>query len=237
MSLTSVSNFNGATINAKATAVIVAYRALTLASVADDFITAAHATTGTAVHGFSQTAADAIGDAVGVAVDGIGIVEVNGDSSNIAAGDFLKVGTATGILIKATSGDTYVARALEPASTDGAKIQAHIIVNGYNAVLNGGATVSGTTGTVTQAQVDGRSYTVVCSNNGVCALAIPAAAAVSAGTRLIVYKSGTAGAVTITPATGTIAGGANLATIDAQNDRAEFIPIGTNWVILASTIA
>jgi len=67
----------------------------------------------------------AAGEAAGCAFSGPGMVEVNGNSANIAAGDFLKPG-ASGILVKASAGDWYIAQAMEPATADGLCIRAHI---------------------------------------------------------------------------------------------------------------
>jgi hypothetical protein len=232
----SLTQFFTGPFNAKATAAVSAYRAVTLTTAATDFPTATHAGTSSVVAGFSTVAAAA--DApVGIANTGVGMATVNAASVNIAAGDFLKVGTSAGILIKASTGETFCARALEPATVDGTEIKIQILVNGQSVVANSGSTISGASGSLTVADIDGKSYTLLSSNNGILALSIPGAASVAAGTRLIVRKTGTAGAVTITPAAGTIVGGATYAAIDAQNDHAEFIPVGTQWVILTSTIA
>jgi hypothetical protein len=230
------SQFNGATLNAKASADVLPFRAVTVASAAEDFLTVSHATPSSVCFGFSTTDSPQ-GTPAGVAVNGIGLAVVNGGTTSIAAGDLLKVGTSDGVLVKASAGDVFAARALEAASSDGATIQVVILTGGQAAVLNAGKTIAGATGSLTQAEIDGRSFTLVSSNNGVLALAIPAANSVGAGTRLVVLKTGTAGAVTITPASGTINGAATYAAIDSANDRAEFIPVGNNWFILSSTIA
>ena len=102
------------------------------------------------------------------------------------------------------------------------------------------ATVSGASGTVTKAQLLSalsKFGIITCSNNGVCALAVPGADTVPSGTRMKIIKSGTAGAVTITPASGTIAGGATHAALDAQSDLACFEAQGSEWVIYYSVIA
>lgn len=96
------------------------------------------ATTGTEKHKFAQSGASdgaitqgiAINSAatdgvVGVAFDGYGAAEVNGNSANIAAGDFLKAG-ANGILVKASAGDHYIAIAQEPSTADGIVIRVKI---------------------------------------------------------------------------------------------------------------
>lgn len=104
-----------------------------------------------------------------------------------------------------------------------------------------GATSSRTTATeaVTIEQLNTLYLGLDCSFAGAVALAIPAAASVRPGTRLHIYKSGSAGAITITPAAGTINQGATHATIDADNDEATFEadPLLNNWMLLGSKIA
>jgi hypothetical protein len=101
-----------------ATGAITVYRAVKIA------------TTGTEKHKFAQAGASdgalaAADGVVGVAFDGYGAAEVNGNSTNIAAGDPLKPG-ANGILVKATAGDHYIAFAQEPATVDGVIIRVKI---------------------------------------------------------------------------------------------------------------
>jgi hypothetical protein len=176
------------------------------------------------------------GEPVGNAYIGPGMAEVLGNTVNIAAGDSLKAST-NGCLAKALPGELAIAFAEEPCTEDNADIRIFIqrhIAGDSSSVFT---SITGASGSVTAAGLGIGGGAVFCSNNGVCALAIPGGASVRAGTRLIVYKTGTAGAVTITPATGTIAGGATHTAIDAQNDRAEFISDGTNWLITWSVIA
>lgn len=99
------------------------------------------------------------------------------------------------------------------------------------------AVSSGTAITVTSAQVSGKTFTVIASAAGTQAVAIPGAATVVAGTVMIIKKTGSAGAVTITPGAGTIAGGATHAALDALNDVAMFVAVGTDWVLGPSVIA
>lgn len=92
-------------------------------------VTAASASTSPTL-GISMNAADDESQNVGVRIDGIATLEVNGASSNIAVNDPL-VPTTGGVGIKASaSGETAQwigAIALEPATTDGALITVKIV--------------------------------------------------------------------------------------------------------------
>lgn len=72
------------------------------------------------------------------------------------------------------------------------------------------------------------------SNNGTQAVSLISAALVPVGSKFKLEKTGTAGAVTITPTAGTIAGGATDATNDAQGDFSTYISDGTNWLLDAT---
>ncbi len=98
---------------------------------------------------------------------------------------------------------------------------------------------SNTTGAITLANIiSGNGYAYVdMSYAGAAALAIPGAAAVPGNSRIRVLKSGSAGAITITPASGTIAGGATHTAIDATSDTAVFVAVGSDWKIEYSVIA
>lgn len=96
---------------------------------------------------------------------------------------------------------------------------------------------SGATGTATIGDLWYRFTSIICSNNGVCALAIPGASNFPNGTRIRVKKTGTAGAVTITPAAGTIDGASSVNSQDAQNDLSEYIAVGADWARSYNVIA
>lgn len=96
---------------------------------------------------------------------------------------------------------------------------------------------SASTITVTAAELANGTYTAIASAAGTQAVTLEGGATVKAGTRFVLRKTGSAGAVTITPTTGTIAGGATHASCDAQNDWAVFVSDGTNWVLESSVIA
>ena len=183
--------------------------------------------------------ADAVDDgAVGILKAGTGKVRVNANTTNIAAGDKLKVGTSTGIYVKANGGEVYSAIAMEPASADDALIYAVIIPHQYAAAAGKTvSTASGATNAVTAAEISGRTFTVSMSFAGASALSIPSALTVDAGTVLIINKAGSAGAVTVSATAGNVAGGATYTAIDALNDTAILIPVGANWLVAGSAIA
>jgi predicted RecA/RadA family phage recombinase len=68
---------------------------------------------------------------------------------------------------------------------------------------------------------------------------LPSVAAIPPGSKLFVKKTdATAQAVTLDPdGSETIAGGATFATIDANNDLAQFVSTGAAWNLMHSTIA
>ncbi|MFA5922323.1 MAG: DUF2190 family protein [Methylococcaceae bacterium] len=97
------------------------------------------------------------------------------------------------------------------------------------------------TGAVTLTAVDfsGGKLSVLATNTAAQTLNLPSVTLLPPGTELFVKKlSGGAFALTIDPAGAeTIAGGATLATIDADGDQALFISTGAAWVVVTSTIA
>lgn len=96
---------------------------------------------------------------------------------------------------------------------------------------------SSTTAALTAAQVSGKHAFITCSYAGAAALAVPAAATVTPGSTFTLKKTGSAGAITITPAAGTIAGGATHTAVDADGDVATFVALGTDWVLANNVIA
>jgi hypothetical protein len=225
--------FDGKVHPALATEAVEAYRFLKQATTAAEDYKVNYADAGEKPLGISVAEA-ASSEGVGVAVSGFGLLYVDANSVNIAAGDPIKA-TADGVGVKAGDGDAYAAIALEPATADGAIIR--VLIQQVNSCSVGGATNSTNSITLTAAQLSGKVYTLIASYAGAVALAIPGAATVTTGTRFCLKKTGSAGAVTITPAAGTISGGATHAACDAQNDTAEWVAIGTDWVLIDSTIA
>lgn len=84
-----------------------------------------------------------------------------------------------------------------------------------------------------------RVITIIASAAGAQGVTLPTIAACGgAGAILWVRKTGSAGACTLSAANGnTIVGGATHATIDAQNDWAQFVAVGTEWVLGINIIA
>lgn len=93
--------------------------------------------------------------------------------------------------------------------------------------------------TLTAADLLGGDLIILATNTAAQTLNLPSVTLIPPGTKLFVKKiSGGAYALTIDPAgSETIAGGTTLATIDADNDLAQFISTGAAWVLLTSTIA
>jgi len=93
--------------------------------------------------------------------------------------------------------------------------------------------------TLTAADFSGGRLTVLATNTAAQTLNLPSVTLIPAGRELFVRKlSGGAFALTIDPAgSETIAGGATLATIDADADQALFVSTGAAWVVIVSTIA
>lgn len=217
-----------------ATAAITVYRFVKHGTTAAGAVKFTAAAAGEAAVGVSVNATANAGEAVGAALEGIGLLEVNAASANIVAGDMLVPSTG-GIGIKSTTGVGY-AEALEPATADGVKIRVLIrsLNAGQRAVVVSSA--SATAMAVTAAQLAGGRVLAINTTAGVAALAIPAAASVP-GAELTLKKTGSAGAVTITPAAGTIGGGSTHTACDAQNDTATFVAVGADWVLTHSNLA
>lgn len=93
-----------------------------------------------------------------------------------------------------------------------------------------------TTIAVAAADLKSGALTVFTSSTSAIALAFPAAASHLGKVINVIHSAGSS-AITITPASGTVAGGATYASLDAAGDRATFLAKGTEWVIIASTIA
>ena len=92
--------------------------------------------------------------------------------------------------------------------------------------------------TLTAANFASGTHTVIASVAGTATLNLPAIAAVPVGARLLVKKTGSAGAVTIDPnASEQIAGGSTYTALDAQNDMAWFFSDGTAWHLGPNNIA
>lgn len=85
----------------------------------------------------------------------------------------------------------------------------------------------------------GKDLILFAPNTAAQTVNLPAVAAISSGAKLFLRKTdATAQAITLDPnASELIAGGATFATIDANNDLAQFICTGTAWNLMHSTIA
>jgi predicted RecA/RadA family phage recombinase len=177
----------------------------------------------------------ASGAFVQVAFDGFGLAEVNGATLNIAKGDKLKPST-NGLLVLAFPGDLYIAEAMEPSTADGDLIRVYI-KKGIAAYQTQYTNASATPATVAATAFGSGMAVIVGSVAGVQTINIPGGASVKAGTILVTKKTGSAGAMTLTPATGTIAGASTHTAQDALNDTALFFSDGTNWLLGPNLIA
>jgi len=188
------------------------------------------------------TDSGAAGESASIATAGVWYLKVNGNSENIAAGDFLKPTTA-GVGIKAGNGEVASAVALEPATADAVYIRVRIVPRGLaaNSVVTSATSSSATPTALTVADLRGGTYNLTLSYAGAVALTIPSAGTVQDGALLAIYKTGSAGAITITVAAGTIDSHTNTtyAAIDADKDYALFRANQAlaRWDIVASKIA
>lgn len=112
-------------------------------------------------------------------------------------------------------------------------------VSGQIPVLQMTAAASAAAGAGTLAPTAARVITCIASAAGAQGITLPTIAACGgAGAVLWVRKTGSAGAVTITAGSGnTIASGATHVAIDAQDDWAQFVAVGTDWVLGINIIA
>lgn len=121
-----MSDFNGSHIQSgTATAAITYARFVKSGTTAEGTVKYTAAGANEKAVGVCARAAAAAGDAVSVAHFGVGLIEVDGSSTNIAAGDALAP-SANGVGIKAEDGDYAAAIALEPATAANVQIKALI---------------------------------------------------------------------------------------------------------------
>lgn len=234
-------DFTGTIKTFLSTAAINPYCIVTLATTVADTPKAAPGAAGDVPLGVNTNLTIASGEYAPIALDGIGRVTVNANSVNIAAGDFIKPTGSAGIGVKANHGDSVCARALEPATADGAIIACEIFPARAAVVKVDGTALTDATAsiTLTAAQLTtGRRVQLTASYAGAVALAIPGAASVPNGYELYLLKTGSAGAITVTPAAGSIGDAATHASVDATNDYAIYRSDGIgNWAIVSSNIA
>ena len=131
----------------------------------------------------------------------------------------------------AAAGSVVVGRALTATGASGGHLE--VLMDAQPAV--GFTAAAATPATVSALGIP--QHTIIASVAGAQTVNIPGGDVVPPGAILTVKKTGSAGAATLTPADGTIAGGATYTALDAQNDFASFYSDGTNWVLLDSNIA
>lgn len=190
-------------------------------------------TAGEAAYGVAVIDADAGGE-LSVVKQGLAVVEAG---AAITAPALLTT-TAAGKAITATAGQKVNGVAMEDAAGDGSFLKVEVIPPLQTGAANALIVDATNTIAVTAAQMGSAHTRVIASVAGAAALAIPGADEVPAGTPLTVVKTGSAGAVTITPGAGTIAGGATHAALDAQNDWGTIISDGvSDWKLAERVIA
>ena len=77
-------------------------------------------------------------------------------------------------------------------------------------------------------------YWLLVTAGAATAVTLPSAATVQPGRIYGIYAANTAFTVTITPATGTVDGGASTTLASGGNHAKEFITDGTNWFTIAA---
>lgn len=97
---------------------------------------------------------------------------------------------------------------------------------------------SGTTLALTKADLQGKGCFLKCTSTSAIALAVPQATTCK-GALIVKHAGSGTNAITITPATSTIAGSATSTALDAQNDVGAWYPdaVTDDWVQGPSTIA
>lgn len=108
---------------------------------------------------------------------------------------------------------------------------------GGGALADGASITSTTDESLTIAQLWNRFTQINASKSSAQALGIPGATNFPVGTRIRITRLVNASAVTVTPAAGTIAGGASTNTLDAVGDFSEFVANGTDWARSFNIIA
>lgn len=178
-----------------------------------------------------------------VVITGHAKLRVTAGSVNIAPGDPIKVGTG-GKGVKATvPGEEYFAVAQTAATANDAIIDVIVERGVVKSSLTGLGTLyvedADGTAEVTAANLAAADHVVIeLSVAGASALALPAASAANKGKKITWKKRGSAGAITATPATGTIDGASNHTAADALNDSVTVVSNGAgNWLIIAEKIA
>ena len=200
-----------------------------------DVASGAVVTIGSYGHGVA-TVAIANGATGSVAVSGVHKLTKYATSNALTQGQKVWWDATNGCMNVPSNGDTFIGYAELAASATATT--AYIRLAPFSDELRTGvvgATSSATAITLTASTLK-PVHAIIASAAGTQAVAVPAAAD-CAGYQFTLRKTGTAGAVTLTPAAGTLAGGATHAACDAQNDFATFVAIGADWVLLSSVIA
>lgn len=202
-----------------------------------DLVLVGHSQVGllTAINAGTSTLADA-GTGATIAVEGI--VEVGGSNVAINAGDpvYVTLGATAAATNVVTINKYFLGFAATESSAAASGQLVRVQVEEFTSEPRRALSSSGTTITLTAADLVGGHCTLKTTSTSAIALAIPAAASYT-GCRLTVIHSAGTSAITITPASGTIAGSSTHAALDAAGDLATFVAIGTDWVLENRSIA
>ena len=179
-----------------------------------------------------------------IAVDAIGAVMVDGVFSLakapgvITAWQKLWYLTATKLVYNAAVANSYfIGYAAEAELTGSATVKVILAEQAEEGPRHLTLPTTGAV-TLTAADFNGGRLTVLATNTAAQTVNLPSVTLIPAGTELLVRKlSGGAFALSLDPAgSETIAGGATLASIDADADQVLLLSTGAAWVVITATI-
>lgn len=172
----------------------------------------------------------------GAEVAYVGVINVAKAAVAITQGDpvYITTGTAPAATNVPTLANYFLGFAAQTVASGAATVD--VQMKGFNAEPPRYVTDATTTIAITAAALLSPHLTVFTSSSSAIAMSIPAAASHLGKHVTVVHSAGTS-AITITPASGTIGGGATHTGLDAAGDRATYHANGTAWTIAYSTIA
>jgi predicted RecA/RadA family phage recombinase len=188
---------------------------------------------------YTAVAGAANGERVCLAVEGQ-FLFASASATEFAAGDLVYWDASEDLAVTAAGATATGDFLLGPAVAAKANGATTVLVelNGVGASRNA-VIVSPTAWDATAALAKNDHVTVVCNSAGAVAGTIPGAGPVNAGKMLTLVKtSGGAGAITVTPASGTIGGAASNNSTDANGDCLTVVSNGvSDWVIVPGMTA
>lgn len=183
-------------------------------------------------------AATVASGATGAGVCVEGVVKVAASNVAIAAGDpvYVTLGAAPAATNVVTINKYFLGFAASDSAAASSDQAVYVNLEEFKTEPDRALSSSGTTITLTLADIVGGHLTLKTTSTSAIALAVPAASGLT-GCRITIIHSAGTNAITITPASGTIAGGSTHAALDAAGDLATFVAIGTDWVLENNKIA